>query len=291
MKGYFLLCFNFLSITLFAQKETKSDFQGSYSMQNVSFVRDGTTLAGTIFTPKNPGAAVVLVHGSGQEKRMVNFAATLARAGIAVFTYDKRGVGESTGKYSGPEVGTNNIDSANLNTLALDASAAVNFLSSHLRIKKIPIGLLGFSQAGWIIPLAAEQNNRIEYMVLFSGPVVNTLQQLRFQFYTQGNSKFWETHTERDAREHVQNDPDRFVFTPVDPNLSLANLSIPGIWIFGGQDIQIPTGLSIENLNLLKSKGKNYQYLMFPELGHNTSSPKSAEPIGTAIRWMINRSK
>lgn len=34
-------------------------------------------------------------------------------------------------------------------------------------------------------------------MVIFSGPVVSTLEQLRFQFYTQGDSNFWETHTEK----------------------------------------------------------------------------------------------
>lgn len=33
--------------------------------------------------------------------------------------------------------------------------------------------------------------------------------RLRFQFYTNGNSKFWETHSE-DAREHISNDPDKY---------------------------------------------------------------------------------
>jgi dienelactone hydrolase len=65
-------------------------------------------------------------------------------------------------------VGTNNIDSANLHLLAQDARAAVNLLKQKL--PSLPIGLLGFSQAGWIIPLAATDNPLVQFMVLFSGP-------------------------------------------------------------------------------------------------------------------------
>ncbi|WP_431243610.1 hypothetical protein ACQ9BO_03250 [Flavobacterium sp. P21] len=54
---------------------------------------------------------------------MIDFATTLANNGIAVLTYDKRGVGESGGVYAGPEVGTNNVDFVNLTLLSLDASA------------------------------------------------------------------------------------------------------------------------------------------------------------------------
>ena len=59
---------------------------------------------------------------------MTEFAKVLAENGISVLTFDKRGIGESGGIYAGPEVGTNNIDSLNLNRLAKDASAAVNIL-------------------------------------------------------------------------------------------------------------------------------------------------------------------
>ncbi len=89
-------------------------------------------------------------------------AGVLAANGITVLTYDKRGVGESGGIYAGPEVGTNNIDPANLNLLALDASEAAHALSAHLPSKHGPIGLMGFSQAGWIIPLAAEKSKKVD---------------------------------------------------------------------------------------------------------------------------------
>jgi len=208
----------------------------------------------------------------------------LAQQGIAVITYDKRGVGESGGTYRGPEAGTNNIDAANLDLLASDVSEASNALHQRLQSTRIPLGLIGFSQAGWVIPLAAAKNNKVKYMVLFSGPVVSTLEQLRFQFYTHGNTKFWETHTEAEAREHMRSDPDRYKFESTDPQDALSKLSIPGLWIFGGRDIQAPVGLSIEHLDTLKAQGKSYAYHLYNELGHNTAN--SPDTLNLVLRWI-----
>lgn len=269
-------------------KDTHAQDVTPIETESVSFVSQGIRLSGTLYTPKISHAAVVLVHGSGQETRMQEFAALLAASGCTVLTYDKRGVGESGGVYSGPEVGTNNIDSANLHLLAQDARAALNLLSK--KVPSLPIGLLGFSQAGWIIPLAAIDNPLVQFMMLFSGPTVTTLEQLRFQFYTAGRTDFWEHHSEADAREHLQNDPDRFPFTPTDPKESLAALTIPGLWLFGGKDIQIPVNLCIEQLQTLKAQGKPYDFALFPELGHRTGFAGSA-PVALAIEWIKTKSQ
>ncbi|MEJ5105895.1 alpha/beta hydrolase family protein [Chryseobacterium sp. MYb328] len=258
------------------------------TVKNVKFFSEGDSLAGTLFKPDNISSAVVLVHGSGQEKRMIELATLLAKNGIAVFTFDKRGVGESGGTYAGPEVGTNNVDSLNLNLLSSDVSAAVNVLSQHLLNDKILIGLMGGSQAGWIIPLAAGKNKNIKFMTIFSGALITVKKQLRFQFYTNGNSKFWDTHSEEDARKHIMNDPDKYEFIDTNPRESLSKLSIPGLWIFGGKDIQVPVNLSIEYLNSLKSRNKNYEYKLYPELGHNTAFSGSDEPVNYAIKWIRN---
>lgn len=286
MKPYLFLllcCFTYYSS---GQTKTETNYPPFLSIKDITFKSAGITLEGTIYKPQHPQAALVLVHGSGQETRMLRMASTLAEKGIAVLTYDKRGVGKSGGIYAGPEVGTNNIDPANLNLLALDASAASNTLLRNLPGKDLPLGLMGFSQAGWIIPLSSKINHKVNFMIVFSGPLVNTLEQLRFQFYTDGNPGFWDTHTETEAREHVRNDPDRYQFAATDPQDALNKLSIPGLWIFGGKDIQIPVGLSIEKLNLFKAQGKPYEYLLFPELTHNTASSKSPETINNATQWI-----
>jgi hypothetical protein len=124
-------------------------------------------------------------------------------------------------------------------------------------------------------------------MVLFSGPVVTAREQLRFQFFTQGNRRFWDTHTEAEAREHLLHDPDRYQFADTDAGAILATLAVPGLWLFGGHDIQAPVRLSMEHLDALSAQGKPYTYRLFPALGHDTGAPP--EPLDAAIRWMQDR--
>jgi len=132
MKPYLFLLLCCINYHSFGQTKTETNYPPFLNIKDVTFKSAGITLEGTIYKPRHPQAALVLVHGSGQETRMHKMASILAEKGIAVLTYDKRGVGKSGGIYAGPEVGTNNIDSANLNLLALDASAASNTLLRHL---------------------------------------------------------------------------------------------------------------------------------------------------------------
>jgi len=288
MKAYLYFILFLCTTNSIAQNLTPQMLSATFTTKAVSFNSAGIALSGTIYKPKHPYAAVVLVHGSGQEKRSDILAAQLASNGIAVLTYDKRGVGKSGGLYMGPEVGSNNIDSLNLNQLALDVNAAVNALAEKLKNKSIKIGLLGASQAGWVIPMAAAKNKKVNFMVIFSGPLVTTLQQLRFQFYTNGNTKFWDMHTEADALLHINTDTDRYQFSATDPQDFLKPLNISGLWLYGNKDIQVPVSLSIANLNKLIAKGKYFHYQLFPELGHNTLFAKSQEPIKEAMAWIKN---
>lgn len=257
--------------------------------QDIIINSEGVNLAGTIYKPKNAYASVVVVHGSGQETRMTEFAELLANNGISVLTYDKRGVGKSGGVYAGPEVGTNNVDSLNINLLAKDARAALNKIKNYSN--GTPIGLLGFSQAGWIIPIAANNNPLVNFMVLFSCPTITSLEQLRFQFYTNGNTNFWVNHTEEDARNHIKNDSDRYQFISTDPKVALRNISAPSLWLLGEKDIQIPIKLCIEQINTLKSEGKPFEYTLFSNLGHNTPFTDDKSPVEIAINWIKEKTK
>ena len=260
----------------------------AYTVKDIKFKSKGIELSGTIFNALNSKIGIVLVHGSGQELRYSEFAAQLAKKGISVLTYDKRGVGESGGEYAGPEVGTNNIDSANLNLLAEDANAAVLTLKNYFGQKLTYTGLLGFSQAGWIIPLASIKSNKVDFTVIFSGAVVPTLEQLRFQFFTEGKANFWTNHTEQEVRDHIRNAPDKYKFITTDPQVPLSSTDTPGLWLFGGQDVQIPVGLSIDHLNLLKIEGKPFEYCLFPEMGHFLTASDSSAPIKIALNWIKN---
>ena len=131
--------------------------------EDVRFTNQEVQLTGTLIAPSTRGAhpAIVLVHGSGAENRayMLPWARFLIRHGIAVLGYDKRGVGGSTGDWN----------AATYEELAGDALAAVEYLKTRRDIDSGQIGLLGISQAGWIMPLAAVRSRDVAFLISISG--------------------------------------------------------------------------------------------------------------------------
>lgn len=111
-------------------------------------VRNGDiALAATLYLPKGdrPVPAAVFVAGLTPRGNSVHFLADLfATRGVAVLTYDRRGVGASTGE-----------PRASFVEHATDAAAAVRYLRSRREIDPKRIGIRGQSQGAWLAPLAA----------------------------------------------------------------------------------------------------------------------------------------
>jgi pimeloyl-ACP methyl ester carboxylesterase len=130
-----------------------------------TFKSGGLKLRGKLVTPSGDGPfpAVVLVHGSGKESAVDgNFDPYLFAAhGIATLAYDKRGTGGSDGKYT-----------QNFHVLARDVLAAVDWLRERSEIDETRIHLVGFSQGGWVAPLAAAQTRGICSLLIGYGPMV-----------------------------------------------------------------------------------------------------------------------
>lgn len=237
--------------------------------QELEFQSRGATLSAALVFPAGPPiAAITLVHGSGKVERMLGVARLLASDGFAVLTYDKRGVGNSGGTYEGQ----NNISAANLDLLANDAVAALTTLQEHLRFRNVPVGFIGFSQAGWIIPIAAARSPAARFIGLFSGPVCTTSEQLDFQEWTQDNPDFWKTHSREQVTEHMKSV--RYRPDDVDPRVSLTKLSVPGLWLYGDRDILVPVDLSVDRLQGLEAQGHKFESRIVPNHGH--------ELLGTA---------
>ncbi|WP_443747961.1 alpha/beta hydrolase family protein [Asticcacaulis solisilvae] len=129
------------------------------------------SLAGTLSRPegKGPFPAVVLISGSGPNTRdeavfnhkvFLVLADYLARQGIAVLRYDKRGVGQSTGDYA----------QATTAEFTTDAIAAAAWLRSQPGIDARHVGLLGHSEGGLIAPAVAVVDPRTSFIVLMAGP-------------------------------------------------------------------------------------------------------------------------
>lgn len=147
----------------------------AYASSEVTFANAaaGPTLAGTLSVPqgKGPFPAVVLVHGSGpldrdqnvfNHKQFLVLADHLARRGIAVLRYDKRGIGKSGGVYK---------DATSFD-FAADAEAAVRFLRGRAEVDTRRIGILGHSEGGLIAPLVAQRDPGLAFVVMLAAPGV-----------------------------------------------------------------------------------------------------------------------
>jgi dienelactone hydrolase len=203
--------------------------------------------AATLTIPPGPGPfpAAVMVHGSGPQTReeFQAFAAYLTSIGVAVLADDKRGVGQSGGTYPG-EAATHST----LDILARDAQAEVRFVATLPQIDPKRVGLFGDSQAGWIIPLAAAREQSVRWALPLAGPTA-TVDETDLWGSLAGKSQSPPsgTHAEMLAQVRTQR-PSGF-----DPRPSLEKLSIPIFWVFADDDRNVPTELSIERLQALKS--------------------------------------
>jgi pimeloyl-ACP methyl ester carboxylesterase len=152
--------------------------------EDVTFSNGDVHLAGRLISPKTAGRhpAIVLVHASGAEDReyLLPMAHFLIRHGFAILGYDKRGVGESTGDWN----------SASFDDLAGDVIAAVSYLRSRKDIDGLHIGLFGWSQAGWVMPIAAVRSKNVAFLISVSGAGIpaseTTLDQARNEMTARG---------------------------------------------------------------------------------------------------------
>jgi pimeloyl-ACP methyl ester carboxylesterase len=152
--------------------------------EEISFANRDVHLAGTLTCPLSPGkhSAIVLVPASGAEGReyLLPFAHFLVRHGMAVLGYDKRGAGGSTGDWK-----TESFDD-----LASDAVAAIEFLKMRKDIDPSQIGMLGWSQAGWVMPLAAARAKDVAFLISISGagvsPAETTIDEARGELKAAG---------------------------------------------------------------------------------------------------------
>ena len=132
------------------------------------------TLAGTLWQPDDEAVATVLMHpGSGPSNRdndvfFPQVRAVLLEAGIAAASFDKRGVGGSTGDWRDAGI----VEQAADATASLDAVRAAGAPG--------PIGMFGHSQGGWVVLEAAARGAPAAFVITNGGPGVPPAVQDRF---------------------------------------------------------------------------------------------------------------
>jgi uncharacterized protein len=226
---------------------------------------DGVTLTGLLTLPDSlgPHPAIVVLHGSEPGTRAdfgrQQLSTFFASQGLAVLTYDKRGVGDSEGVY------VERASESNLTTLAQDSLAGVAFLQSRSEVDAKRVGLIGSSQAGWIIPIAAQQSKDVAFFIILSGPVVSVGEEVVYSSYT--NNGDTETHY---APEIVATAMAKASASGFNPLPIIAELKQPGLWVWGGHDLSQPVPQGEVNLKKLIADGRsNFSYVILPNGDHN----------------------
>jgi len=231
----------------------------------VSFKNGALTLSGMLFLPEGNGPfpVAVIIHGSGTSRRNSPWYLTvtqhLQENGLAVLLPDKRGSEKSEGDWR----------KATFYDLAGDAVSAVGFITGQTIFEFRSIGLIGFSQGGWIAPVAAGEDKRVAFIVSMSGAGVTTDEQLLYEevnhvaditypfiarliapinLYFIKKAEWWKNIAGFDPLPHWQ------------------KVDLPVFMAFGEKDKNVPVS---ESVSMIQSLGKrNITIKVYPGVGH-----------------------
>ncbi|GAB5510191.1 MAG: CocE/NonD family hydrolase [Hyphomicrobiales bacterium] len=253
----FLIALLVLAMALIAATRLADHDLSARQSEPFAFSSGDNELDGTLWLPDVPmEAAIVLVHGDGPADRLAGdalalFINAMLNAGIAVASWDKPGIGGSTGEWL----------SQSMEDRAVETAAALQALQD--RLPNAQVGALGFSQAGWVVPkLTAED---ADFLVLV-GPAVSWQQQ--GDYYTRTRlerSGLGLSPAEIEAALAVETERDERLFGPnaiydraaltdemsearwgfvqrnrlVDAGPDLRQLSLPLLAVWGANDLNV----------------------------------------------------
>jgi uncharacterized protein len=244
-------------------------------------VRNGdVSLAGSVWFSSSPVGVTVLMHpGSGGSDRdndifFPPIREHLLDSGVTVASFDKRGVGGSSGNWQDA-----------IEDQASDAVACLEALRAESSLGD-PVGLYGHSQGGWVVIEAAARCPYAAFVVTSSGPAVTPAEQERWatrrymveagiteseidevgRYFDRVLSLMRAGSDLRSAREKLADGgfPRAFesLSLPVlpddeaewrllaalidyDPRRALERLQVPTLVIFGSEDPIVPVGESV----------------------------------------------
>lgn len=149
--------------------------EGAASRLELTADSGSVRLAGTLWSPPGHAVAGVLMHpGSGPSDRdndvlFPPIREHLLGAGIAVCSFDKRGVGGSGGSWLDAGI-TEQADDLLAGLAAFESASAPD----------TPIGLFGHSQGGWVVVEAAGRGVPVAFVIPNSGGGASPVRQERY---------------------------------------------------------------------------------------------------------------
>ncbi|MBK6485018.1 MAG: alpha/beta fold hydrolase [Chitinophagaceae bacterium] len=310
-----LIIVSILTFCLQVYGKDESNFLSSEQYEKeerIEFISMTDTLVGYLAKPKNVEKFPVLVilhsanNGNHDYLLYNNLKETLTSINIGVFSFDRRGSGESEGDFN----------SASLEDLAKDAISAINALRERRDVHKDKIGLYGISQGGWIAPIAYKlEPTKISFMILVSSCGVTPSKQMEYSAVTtlrmQGypndvieNAVFLRKITDdyyrgKREKEDTQNEIDKFkhepwlaqIYLPIhrdgslpddprltkwiheldfDPIVYFEMVNIPLLLLYGESDRWVPIqeSITVWKNSLKKSSNSKYEIYNVTNVGH-----------------------
>jgi|GEM_PF-1860918 pimeloyl-ACP methyl ester carboxylesterase len=183
-----------------------------------------------------------------------NLEAVFPGSGIAVFYYDPRGVGKSTGRWG----------QASLTDFADDAKAAITYLEQRKEIDPQRIGIIGQGEDGWIAQIvAATAPQRVKLMASLAGPTFNPTRQLVNEYHSEYVCSGQDSAAAyKKAAQKALSHENWVAMLPLtktwrhmnmkvgfEPSEYIREIEIPALFLFAENDGQVYADWGIESLN------------------------------------------
>jgi pimeloyl-ACP methyl ester carboxylesterase len=271
--------------------------------EEVRFESGNFSLAGVLAKPNTPGPYPVIIFNHGDSAGLIDRYSRgfyriiwerFNQIGYACLSWDTPGAGESTGTHDFSDL---------FNERTSIVLSAIDYLKGRADIDKGRIGLLGHSQAGYVMPLVVLKSNDVSFMINLSGPAMNSVEQGAFliesglldngfsrreankyrEYYIKAlYAKTYEEYlkyakplNEQGCIDFVSQEDfqpyasdDQWYYTP---STSLESITIPVLAIFGDRDRNIDAieDAKLYEKSLAKAKNKNYQVKVFHNADHS----------------------
>lgn len=138
-------------------------------IEDIRFVSGTFAIAGNLYLPSDTTkkcGLIIWIHGSGPDLRTSRFPGAeffncFLDNGFAFFRHDRPGDGDSKGEFT---------DSLLFRQRALIVGDAIDALKNHPRIDSKKIGIVGSSQAGYVILFVLAERSDVAFIVGLSLP-------------------------------------------------------------------------------------------------------------------------
>lgn len=274
--------------------EKEINLSTSYSQIALDFMSNGSKLSGSLISPQNFSTVVVIVPGSGRDKKNSHYklAESLLKEGIAVFRFDDRGVGDSEGKVT-----------SLASDLSKDVIAAIKRLKTYEVTSDKKLGIIGHSLGGFAAISSYEFQNNIDFIILLATPIIAGGEFLEYQTkYPYFHKEFLQIQDETpeetakelkiihsiilDSKDHqeIRKNIKRYFKSKDFPNYrryttlwytdlvkqdhegTYSNLQIPLLYLIGDKDFQVNFYSNVEKLRSFNNE--NISVKVFEDLDH-----------------------